>query len=240
MPSPVPAPPRDATSTRRGLMGITAQTFAGVKTFLEAIGLAKKTAGTLPVGGTELEGAILYNTTTKRAMVHDGTGWVPVVMSTGSTESLEEHLLDVENAHDATAINYSGGTHVEAALDELDTTRVRRNDVSDPWVDATTTTDEGWTGTASCLVGDDKRVMLKGSTTRSNSDYVKGIPFQLPVEARPARSQVKFVQVYTSATSYIVGIINIQTTGHIQIMNEPASGWTNPVIGYTGVEYSLI
>lgn len=246
MPSPVPAPTSDATATRRGLMGITAQSFSGIKTFLDAIRLAFKTTATLPVGGAELEGQVLYNTTTKRAMVHDGTSWVPVVMAVDgeSTISLEEHLASL-SAHDSSAITYAD-TNVESKLeslqeqtDVLDTEKVRRNTVSDTWESATITTADGWSGTVSCLVGDDKKVLVQGTATRANSSWLNGIPFQLPVSARPARPQPKVIPGYVGSTFTTV-IINIQTTGHIQIMNEPPSGWTDPVLMLSGVEFSLV
>lgn len=136
MPSPYPAPTSDATPTRRGLMGIAAQTFAGAKSFLDAIKLALRTSGTLPAGGAELEGSILYNTTTKRTMVHDGISWVPVVMSIteGTGTPLEEHIISV-GAHTATKISYVPGGLWEApipltspdvrnALDELNVKKV--------------------------------------------------------------------------------------------------------------------
>lgn len=127
MPSLVPAPLRDATPTRRGLMGVGAQTLAGVKSFLDAIKLALKTTATLPEGGAELEGSMVYDSTTKKAQVHDGTAWRSVVVTATGEEatSLEEHLTD-EAAHTAQNISYEGsltGTDVWAALEELKDTK---------------------------------------------------------------------------------------------------------------------
>jgi hypothetical protein len=111
MPGPYPAPISDATSTRRGLMGIGAQVFSGVKTFLDAIKLSIKTTGTLPAGGAELEGSVVYDTTTKRPRVHNGTTWQQVVMDTGTdpAASLAEHIANV-HAHNGDAIDYTGGS----------------------------------------------------------------------------------------------------------------------------------
>lgn len=126
MPSPIPGPTRDATQTRRGLMGILSQTFAGVKTFLDPICLARRAPTELPTGS---EGMVLFNTVTKRALVHDGNSWLPVVMSTAGVDvtSLEEHILSL-TAHSADHISWTGGssqwadgtvyapTHVEDAV----------------------------------------------------------------------------------------------------------------------------
>jgi hypothetical protein len=130
MPTLTPSPIRDASATRRGLVGILAQTFSGVKTFLDAIKLASRTTGTLPAGGAELEGQVVYNTSNKRPHVHVGTGWVPVALSVSSGDplSLEEHLV-ASPAHIAANIGFddgnnswrdgtsNGGEDVQGALD---------------------------------------------------------------------------------------------------------------------------
>jgi hypothetical protein len=117
MPGPYPAPISDATSTRRGLMGIGAQVFSGVKTFLDAIGLSNKTTATLPVGGAELEGQLVYNSTTKRPQVHDGTDWKPVALEVGgATPASSIGYSGSGNWADSTAIT---AVTVEAALDEV-------------------------------------------------------------------------------------------------------------------------
>lgn len=109
MSSPTPAPPKDATPTRRGLMGILDQTFAGIKRFNDAVRLALRTSSTLPAGGAELEGMLVYNTTTKRANLHIGTSWTQVVVdaSGGDVITLAEHIAD-QLAHPANNIIYSG------------------------------------------------------------------------------------------------------------------------------------
>jgi hypothetical protein len=101
---------RDATATRRGLMSTLAQTFAGAKTFLDLIKLALMPTIEIPDGGTELEGSILYDSTTKRIKLHTGTAWFPVVIATtgdGGT-SLEEHIASTE-AHPSSSISWDGG-----------------------------------------------------------------------------------------------------------------------------------
>lgn len=109
MPSPTPGPIRDATSTQRGLMSTVAQTFAGMKTFLNLIRLALMPTVEIPSGGTELEGSILYDSTAKRIKVHTGTTWSPVALSTsGGGSSLEEHIASTE-AHSSGNITWSGG-----------------------------------------------------------------------------------------------------------------------------------
>lgn len=102
--NPVPGPILDATATRRGLMGVVAQTLAGIKTFLDPLRLARRTTAQLPVGGAELEAAIAYDTTTKRPQFHDGVSWVPLAAVVGSGgASLAEHISNTE-AHPASSV----------------------------------------------------------------------------------------------------------------------------------------
>lgn len=121
MPTPTPAPPRDASATHRGLMGVLDQAFSGVKSFLDRVVLAKLAASSLPSGGPELEGSVVYNTTLKRAMVHTGSGWLPLVASVAGTPTanLEEHILD-EAAHPDAHITYTGGPQLWANGDQVE------------------------------------------------------------------------------------------------------------------------
>ena len=107
MPSPVPSPITDATATRRGLMGIVDQTFAGIKSFLSPIKLAMFPTVSLPPGE---KGMLLVDDTTNRPMFYDGTGWFPVAIVTGGGgASLEAHI-DSPTAHPSGNIQYSGGS----------------------------------------------------------------------------------------------------------------------------------
>jgi hypothetical protein len=70
--------------------------------------LAIRTSGTLPTGDGAVEGSVVYDTTTKRPKVHNGTAWVPVarVVGGGGT-SFEEHVAST-SAHAADNITYAG------------------------------------------------------------------------------------------------------------------------------------
>lgn len=108
MPSPTPAPFKDATATRRGFMGVGDQIFQGIKSFLKPIKLALFSTGGLPA---VTEGHVAYDSTLHRLVVRTNSGWVPAVLavSGGSVASLEEHILDPA-AHPGTNIEFISGS----------------------------------------------------------------------------------------------------------------------------------
>lgn len=106
MSNPTPAPPRDASPTRRGFVNTLAQAWSGVKSFLDPFVVAKRpTVGLPPANG--LEGALVYDTDAKSLKVSDGTAWTDL----GGTPTAAEVSV--------TPVGNLTSTNVQAALQEL-------------------------------------------------------------------------------------------------------------------------
>lgn len=232
MPSPIPAPTVDADPSRRGLVNVLAQSFSGVKTFLDAVRLAPVPTSGLPAGAPMLEGGLVYDDTTKKVRVYNGAIWSPLV--TG------DHLsgLAAHSAANITSSDTNGldATTVQGQLDEL-TTSCLLSGSSWTNINANVNTGDGWEiiqAVEVILIKD--KVLLRGRVRRPTADSANSAFLALPNAYRVASFQPKSVVCVTGGpTAYIPLIVGggYTVTPIFSILNEAA------VPSYTSLDVIL-
>ena len=121
----IPSPPPDASATRRGLMGLGVQRFAGAKTYAAdlategALLLGNFATGSLPAAAGRT-GGLAWDTSTASVKASNGSAWSALAWAA----DLTSHTGASSGAHAATAISVApsgnlAATNAQAGLVEL-------------------------------------------------------------------------------------------------------------------------